>query len=65
MKKQNKYSYLTVLQGNYGHGWDDLMQWDSIKDDLVFYTSLEFLTWYRQNEKRYSHQIVNRRELNK
>ena len=65
MKKQNKYSYLTILQGNYGYGWDDLMQWDNINDDLVFRSSREHLTWYRQNEKQYSHRIINRRELNK
>ena len=65
MKKQNKYRYLTILQGNYGCGWSDLMQWDRDKDDLVFISSLEFLTWYRQNEKQALHRLVNRRELNK
>lgn len=65
MKKQNKYVYLTVLQGNYGYGWDDLMQWDINKDDLVFISSREHLTWYRQNEKQAQHRIIKRRELNK
>ena len=65
MKKQNKYSYLTVLQGNYGYGWDDLMQWDNSKDDLIFRSSREHLAWYRQNEKQALHRIVKRRELNK
>ena len=65
MKKQNKYSYLTILQGNYGYGWEDLMQWDNIKDDLVFRSSREHLSSYRQDEKQYSHRIISRRELNK
>jgi len=65
MKKQNKYRYLTILQGNYGYGWDDLMQWDKNKDDLIFISSLEFLCWYRQNEKQALHRIIKRRELNK
>ena len=65
MKKQNKYSYLTVLQSNYGEGWEDIMQWDSRKDDLVFYTILEFLGWHTQNENNASHRIIKRRELNK
>jgi hypothetical protein len=65
MKKQNKYRYLTVLQGNYGYGWDDLMEWDRARDDLVFISSREHLKWYRQNEKRCSHRIISRRELNK
>lgn len=65
MKKQNKYSYLTILQGNYGYGWDDLMLWDNNKDDLVFRSSREHLNWYRQNENNVSHRIIERRELNK
>ena len=65
MKKQNKYSYLTILQGNYGYGWDDLMQWDDNKDDLVFMSSRDHLYWHRQNEKNASHRIIKRRELNK
>lgn len=64
MKKQNKYSYLVVLQGNYGYGWDDLMTWDQNKDELSFRSSREHLTWYRQNEKQATHRIVNRRVLN-
>lgn len=39
--KQNKYCYLYVLQGNYGYGWDDLMEWDKNKDDLPFRSSRE------------------------
>lgn len=60
----NKYNYLTVLQGNYGYGWDDLMSWDGKKDDLVFRSSREHLHWYRQNEKQSSHRIIKRREIN-
>lgn len=63
--KVNKYRYLTVLQGDYGYGWDDLMEWDSKKDDLIFRSSHEHLKWYRDNEKHASHRIIKRRELNK
>ena len=24
MKRQNKFEYLHVVQGHYGHGWEDL-----------------------------------------
>ena len=65
MKKQNKYSYFYVLQGNYGYGWDNLMEWDKSKDDLPYRSSREHLTWYRQNEKQALHRIIERRELNK
>lgn len=64
MSKQNKYSYLVVLQGNYGYGWDDLMTWDKNKDELSFRSSREHLKWYRQNEKQATHRIVHRRVLN-
>lgn len=64
MKKQNKYAYLYVLQGNYGYGWDDLMSWDQDKDELAFRSSREHLKWYRQNEKQATHRIVQRRVLN-
>ena len=34
MKKQNKYTYLHVLQGNYGygHGWEDLTASEDYRD---------------------------------
>jgi len=64
-RQVNKYRYLTVLQGNYGCGWDDLIEWDNNKDDLVFRSSREHLKWYRDNEKNARHRIIKRRKLNK
>ena len=58
MKKQNKYRYLVVLQGNYGYGWEDLTaseDYKEIKQDLKD---------YRENEGG-KYRIINRRELNK
>ena len=57
MKKQNKYRYLVVLQGNYGYGWEDLTASEDrkeIKQDLKD---------YRENEGC-TYRIINRRELN-
>lgn len=66
MKKQNKYKYYYVLQGNYGYGWDD----------LVFYekkcstTDFESLKEAKQDRKSYienengSYRIIERKEIN-
>ena len=54
----NKYLYLHVLQGNYGHGWEDLTASESyreVKANLVD---------YRTNEGG-KYRIIQRRELNK
>ena len=58
MKKQNKYTYLTVLQGNYGYGWEDLTaseNYAEVKRNLKD---------YRFNEGG-TYRIIKRRELNK
>lgn len=55
--KQNKYCYLFVLQGYYGHGWEDLTASESrkeMRDDLKA---------YRENEGG-TYRIIQRRELN-
>lgn len=57
MKKQNKYTYLNVLQGHYGFGWEDLTASESyveVKRDLKDYRSNEGGTY----------RIIKRRELN-
>ena len=54
----NKYKYLIVLQGYYGHGFEDLTvstKISEIKSDLKD---------YRQNEGG-SYRIIRRRELNR
>ena len=57
MKKQNKYTYLNVLQGYYGYGWEDLTASESyreVKQDLKA---------YKENEGG-KYRIIQRRELN-
>lgn len=57
MKKQNKYTYLNVLQGYYSYGWEDLTASESyseVKQDLKY---------YRMNEGG-KYRIIQRRELN-
>ncbi len=56
MKKQNKYAYLTVLQGNYGYGWDDLTSSESYREVKAN------LSDYRKNEGG-TYRIVKRRVL--
>lgn len=39
-KRQNKYEYLYVIQGDYGAGWEDLTQstcWREVKINLKAY----------------------------
>lgn len=53
----NKYSYIWVLQGQYGQGWEDLTAaetWKEIKANLKE---------YRENEGG-SYRVIRRRELN-
>lgn len=53
--KTNKFDYYSVLQGNYGFGWED----------LTAGTRREMLTnlkEYRENEGG-TYRIINRREL--
>ena len=33
--KQNKYSYVKVIQGNFGHGWEDVCEYDKQDYSLV------------------------------
>lgn len=61
--KPNKYTYYRVIQGHYGHGWDDLAKYNSSnqterKDCKRDYKS------YRENES-IPLRIVSRRVLNK
>lgn len=59
-KKQNKYTYLYVVQGNYGYGygWEDLTaseNWKEARADLKS---------YRENERGVPHRIIHRRVPN-
>ena len=33
--KQQKYTYWSILQGNYGYGWDDLVYYDRSKPEQI------------------------------
>ena len=61
MNSTNKYKYVKVLQGNYGYGWDDLIEYPegtSIKERKAD------LKCYRENERNALHRIIERRVLN-
>ena len=58
--KQNKYSYVKVIQGNFGYGWEDVSEYDkqefaTVKNDLKEYR-LSNTGPYR---------VIDRRILNK
>ena len=55
-KRKNKYEYLYVVQGNYGYGWDDLISTENYREAKAR------LKDYRENEKKYSHRMIHRRE---
>lgn len=61
MKKQTKYIYEYVLQGNYGYGWDDLTSYDKSLSG-AFKDAKKDLKDYRTNEP-YPHRIIERRTL--
>lgn len=63
----NKYSYLYVLQGNFGYGWEDLTAEDKNGPKNQYGTPWQRI---KQNKKEYidnqpaRYRIINRRELN-
>jgi len=54
--KKNKYEYLYVIQGNYGYGWGDLISTEDYREAKAR------LKDYRENEKKYAHRMIQRRE---
>ena len=58
MKRQNKYRYLWIVQGHYGHGWEDLTASEDYKEARAN------LREYHENEPG-PHRLIHRRELNK
>lgn len=58
--KTNKYTYLYVLQGNYGygHGWEDLTAAETHKEICSYRKD------YRENEPGTPLRVIRRRELN-
>lgn len=65
--RQRKYIYLLVLQGNYGHGWEDLTAEDKHSGRNEYGTPWlrirQSLKDYRKNEGG-TYRIIERRELN-
>jgi hypothetical protein len=55
--KETKYEYLHVVQGYYGHGWEDLCA--SEARDVAF----EDFHAYEFNEPDYPHRVIKRRSL--
>ena len=58
-RKNPKTIEVKVLQGNYGYGWDDLVEYDL--DDR---TSKDDYKAYRENEPQYQHRVIHRRVPN-
>jgi hypothetical protein len=58
--KQNKYTYMLVLQGNYGygHGWEDLTAEKTYSEMKVRRRE------YRENEPGTPTRVIKRRVLN-
>ncbi len=62
MKKDNKFSYLYVLQGDYGygHGWEDL---DADEQTPAGRKRIRInLALYRKEEGKGSYRVIKRRE---
>lgn len=54
----NKYSYVKILQSNFGYGWDDVQEFsksEGIKERKAL------LKAYRENQKQALHRIIDRR----
>ena len=57
-KRQNKYEYLWIIQGRYGHhGWEDLSAYEGMFD------ARDDLRAYRENERGIPFRLIHRREL--
>ncbi len=58
--KQNKYSYVKVIQGNYGYGWEDVCEYNKQE----FSTVKNDLKEYRLSNTG-AYRVIDRRVLNK
>lgn len=58
--KVNKYSYVKVIQGNFGYGWEDVSEYDKQDFSLV----KNDLREYRLSNTG-SYRVIDRRILNK
>ena len=58
--KANKYSYVKVIQGNFGYGWEDVCEYNKQE----FATVKNDLKEYRLSNTG-SYRVIDRRILNK
>ena len=58
--KQTKYSYVKVIQGNFGYGWEDVSEYDKQE----FATVKNDLKEYRLSNTG-AYRVIDRRVLNK
>ena len=56
----NKYAYLTVVQGNYGWGWEDESEYEG---DNRMQEAFKDLHEYKLAAPEYGHRIIQRRVL--
>ena len=57
----NKYSYVKILQSNFGYGWDDVQEFsksEGMKERKAM------LKTYQENQKQAMHRIIERRIKN-
>lgn len=65
--KTNKYKYYKVIQGNYGHGWDD-EDFHITNSSYSFISGVDYqrfkdnLKAYRENGQG-SYRVIKRKEL--
>ena len=57
-----KYNYLTIIQGNYGYGWEDESEYDGSMRDRDAYRDIKE---YRLACPQGCYRIIRRREINK
>ncbi len=62
VKDGSKFKYIKVLQGNYGYGWDDLVEYENPEDEDVKKEIKSDWESYQKNES-YPHRIIQRRIL--
>ena len=55
MTYQRKTEDEYTIQGNYGHGWEDVTTEDNYRDARMN------LKLYRENEPQYSHRLIKHR----
>ena len=58
-----KFITVKVLQGNYGYGWDDLLEANP-NDEKEMKEFRDNVKDYKQNEPQYTHRIITRRIKN-